>query len=256
MIEVKGLNKSFGDYRALKDLDLHVNTGSIYGLIGVNGSGKTTLIKHLTGVLMPDSGTVRIDGRDVFDDIEVKERMGYIPDDLYFFGSYSIRNMRSFIKGLYPRWNEERYRAMLADFDLPENKRISKFSKGMQKQAAFVLTMSTMPDVIILDEPVDGLDPLVRRKLWKYIMEDVADRSATVLISSHNLRELEGVVDSVGILSQGEMKLEGDLEELKAYVRKLRENRGEETDGSLSLEEVFLYEMGGDPMYSAKGGMK
>ncbi len=256
MIEVKGLSKSFGDHQALKNLDLHVKTGSIYGLIGVNGSGKTTLIKHITGVLLPDSGTVKIDGRDVYDNISVKERLGYIPDDLYFFNSYDLKGMKSFYRGLYPNFSEQRFDAMVKDFGLPEGKKLSKFSKGMQKQAAFALTMSAMPEVLVLDEPVDGLDPVVRHKLWRYVMQDVAERSATVLISSHNLRELEGVCDSVGIISGGEMKLEGDIEDLKNYVTKLRENRGEGTETDLSLEEVFLYEMGEDPLPGAKGGLK
>jgi len=255
MIEVKGLTKSFGDHLALCGLDLHVQRGSIYGLIGVNGSGKTTLIKHITGILLPDSGTVRVDGQDVFDNISVKERTGYIPDDLYFFNSYDLKGMKSFYKGLYPNFSDERFEAMVNDFGLPRGKKISKFSKGMQKQAAFALTMSAMPELLILDEPVDGLDPVVRRKLWRYVMQDVAERGTTVLISSHNLRELEGVCDSVGIISGGKMKLEGDIEDLKAYVTKLRENRGEDDGIDLSLEEVFLYEMGEDPLPGAKGGL-
>ena len=128
MIEVKGLSKSFGDHQALKNLDLHVKTGSIYGLIGVNGSGKTTLIKHITGVLLPDSGTVKIDGQDVYYNISVKERLGYIPDDLYFFNSYDLKGMKSFYRGLYPNFSEQRFDAMVKDFGLPEGKKLSKFS--------------------------------------------------------------------------------------------------------------------------------
>ena len=245
MIEVSGLTKKFGDFTALNHLNLHINKGSICGLIGVNGSGKTTLIKHITGVLQPDEGSVTFDGQNVYDNEFVKLRTGFIPDDLYFFSTYNLKNMKAFYAGLYPAWNEERYQTMLKDFDLPEKVQISKFSKGMQKQAAFILTMSIMPEFLILDEPVDGLDPLVRRKLWKYVMNDVAEKSMTVLISSHNLRELDGVCDSVCIINKGSVVLEGDLEDLKAYVQQLQEKHGQSDDMPMTLEEVFIYEMEG-----------
>lgn len=289
MIQVKGLCKNFDDFTALSDLNVHVETGSIYGLIGVNGSGKTTLIKHLTGVFLPDAGTVEFDGQSIFENIPIKERLGYIPDDLFFFNSYNIRDMAGFYRRIYPRWNEERYKAMLAEFGLSERRRISKFSKGMQKQAAFLLTMSAMPDYLILDEPIDGLDPIIRKRVWHYVVSDVADRQMTVLVSSHNLREMEGICDFIGILSGGRMVIERDLEELKSDIHKVqvayrdqrepsypelnilhRERRGSvellivrnpgelvksaiEKEGPavmdilpLSLEEIFIYEMGGE----------
>ncbi len=291
MINVKGLCKQFDGFQALSNLNLNVEKGSIYGLIGVNGSGKTTLIRHLTGVLRPDSGTVQMDGQDVFDNIDIKQRLGYIPDELFFFGSYSLRSMSRFYKGLYPRWNENRYDAMVEDFGLPERGKLARFSKGMQKQAQFILTMSCMPDFLVLDEPIDGLDPLVRRKVWKYVVDDVAERGLTVLVSSHNLKEMEGICDSIGILSAGEMKIERSLDELTAGIHKVQAafHNQEDADrafaglnvvhreksGSiehliirgereaveravyaadpiifdmlpLSLEEVFIFEMGGE----------
>lgn len=235
MIDVINLHKSFDDFEALRGLDLHVDKGSIYGLIGVNGSGKTTIIKHLTGVLKPDAGEVKIDGIPVWENEEIKARIGYVPDDLFFYNSYSVKNMAGFWRKIYPGWNEERYNAMLEDFGLQKDRKISKFSKGMQKQAAFLLVMSTMPDVLILDEPVDGLDPLMRRKVWKYILDDVAERQMTVLVSSHNLREMEGLIDTVGIINKGLMVIErGNLDEL-------------ESEGGLSsLEELFFREVGGE----------
>ena len=291
MIQVRGLAKSFGDFTALKDLDMTVETGSVYGLIGVNGSGKTTLIRQLTGVLRPDAGSITIDGVPVYDNIDVKKRVGYVPDELFFMGNYSLNAMASFYRGLYKSWNEERFRAMTESFGLKPGQRLSRMSKGMQKQAAFILVMSAMPDYLILDEPIDGLDPLVRRKVWHYIVEDVAERQMTVLVSSHNLREMEDICDSIGIISKGEMKIEQDLDELKSDIHKVQvafdddaegmealgrlnmvhhETRGsvhlaiirekrekvEEVLGSaspkimdilpLSLEEVFIYEMGGE----------
>ena len=230
MIQVDGLFKNFDDFAALKGVSLYVETGSIYGLIGVNGSGKTTLIKHIAGVFKADKGSVKLDGFDVYDNSHVKERVGYIPDDLFFFQGYNLKGMAKFYSRIYPNWSQDRFDALLADFNLPVNKSLSKFSKGMQKQAAFLLVISTKPDFLILDEPVDGLDPLVRHKLWKYVMADVADRQMTVLISSHNLRELEGVCDSIGILSAGQMKAE------RRHLDELEE----------TIEQVFLNEMGGE----------
>lgn len=289
MIQVMGLCKSFDGFAALSDLNVHVETGSIYGLIGVNGSGKTTLIKHLTGVIVPDAGTIEFDGENIYDNIGLKERLGYIPDDLYFFNSYNIRDMASFYRKIYPRWSDQRYQSMLTEFGLSPRRKISKFSKGMQKQAAFILTMSTMPDYLILDEPIDGLDPLIRKKVWRYVVSDVAERQMTVLVSSHNLREMEGICDYIGILSGGRMVIERDLEELKSDIHKVqvaftdeqdhpfpelnilhREKRGSvellivrnpghqvesviRREGPaimdilpLSLEEIFIYEMGGE----------
>ncbi|MBR0522404.1 MAG: ABC transporter ATP-binding protein [Firmicutes bacterium] len=233
MIQVRGLAKSFGDFTALKDLDMTVETGSVYGLIGVNGSGKTTLIRQLTGVLRPDAGSITIDGVPVYDDIDVKKRVGYVPDELFFMGNYSLNAMASFYRGLYKSWNEERFRAMTESFGLKPGQRLSRMSKGMQKQAAFILVMSAMPDYLILDEPIDGLDPIMRKKLWGYILGDVADRRLTVLISSHNLRELEGICDCIGIIKDKKLGFEGKLDELQNEL------------SDMSLEEIFIYEMEG-----------
>lgn len=288
MIQVDGLYKSFDDFMALSGLNVHVDKGSIYGLIGVNGSGKTTLIKHLTGVLRPDQGSITMEGEEVYDNIKIKEKLGYIPDDLYFFNAYNMKEMSRFYGKIYPSWNQERYETMRREFDLSPTRKISKFSKGMQKQAAFILTMSAMPDYLILDEPIDGLDPIVRKIVWNYVVTDVAERQMTVLVSSHNLREMEGICDSIGILSEGRMIIERDLDVLKSDIHKVqvafseeyrgnyeglnilhKEKRGsvelliihnaksvvEEVIGNqnpavfdvlpLSLEEIFIYEMGG-----------
>ena len=162
MIQVKELSKSFDGFKALDGLSLNVKKGSIYGLVGVNGSGKTTLIKHLAGVYIPDSGEELIDGEEIFDNVAVKERIAYIADDLYFFGMYNLKGSAAYYRKLYPNWNDERYAHMVSQFGLNEKIKLSKFSKGMQKQAAFILAMSAMPEILILDEPIDGLDPLVR----------------------------------------------------------------------------------------------
>ena len=222
MIKVTNLSKSYGGFYALDGLDLSVKKGSVYGLVGTNGSGKTTLIKHLAGVLRQDSGQVIIDGAPVYENSALKGRMGYIPDDLYFFGSYNLRESARFYRALYPNWNQKRCQHLAECFSLNEKRKINRLSKGMQKQAAFVLTMACMPDFLILDEPIDGLDPIVRKLVWSCIMEDVAQRETTVLISSHNLREMEGVCDSIGILNHGKMVIERDLDELKTDIHKVQ----------------------------------
>ena len=222
MIKVQNVDKSFDGFRALQSLDLNVRKGSIYGLVGTNGAGKTTLIKHVTGILKQDGGSITIEDASVYENLEIKRRTGYIPDDLYFFASYNLKESARFYRSIYPGWNEERYAQMAKRFELSEKRKLSKFSKGMQKQAAFILTMSSMPDYLILDEPIDGLDPIIRKLVWKYVVEDVAEREMTVLVSSHNLREMEGICDSIGILSKGKMMIERDLDELKSDIHKIQ----------------------------------
>ncbi|MDR2615382.1 MAG: ABC transporter ATP-binding protein [Oscillospiraceae bacterium] len=222
MIEVNSLYKRFDRTNALDGLELHVKKGSIYGLIGVNGSGKTTALKAITGILRPDSGETLMDGERVRENSALLSRVGFIPDELFFFGSYSLDECAAFYRRLYPNWDSARYSEMKGRFELPERRRVTRFSKGMQKQAAFLLTMSALPDYLILDEPIDGLDPLVRKLVWKYIVDDVAARGMTVLVSSHNLREMEGICDSIGILDRGKMLIERDLDELKSDIHKVQ----------------------------------
>lgn len=230
MIKIENLCKTYGDTKALDDFSLSVPKGSVYGLMGLNGAGKTTVIKHLAGFVLPDFGTVTIDGQSVIDNEELKQRVLIIPDELYFFRGYSLKDMRGFYKNIYKRWDEERFDIMAEDFGIDLKKNMGNFSKGVRKQAAFCLAMAATPDYLILDEPVDGLDPIVRRKLWRYVMGDVAERRMTVLISSHNAREMEDVCDYIGILADGKMVFEGDLLELMP----------------VSIEELFIEKLGGE----------
>lgn len=245
MISVEKVNKSFDGFQALNDLDIHIKKGSIYGLIGTNGAGKTTIIKHIMGVLQPDSGTVTIGEEAIYDNLHLKERIGYIPDDLYFFSTYNLKEMSRFFRGLYPRWDQERFEHMVQRFKLNSSRKLSQFSKGMQKQAAFILAMSITPDYLILDEPIDGLDPIVRKLVWQYVIDDVADREMTVLVSSHNLREMEGVCDSIGILSKGSMVIERDLDELKSDVHKIQVAFKEDTEDPYSGLNILYRESRG-----------
>ena len=222
MIEIKELKKSFGGFQALDGLSLTVPTGSVYGLVGPNGAGKTTAIKHLTGVYRQDSGEVLLDGAPVFENPAAKEKIAYIPDEIYYFPQAGIRDMAAFLKGVYPKFSEERYRKLGEVFGLDEKAPIKRFSRGMQKQAAFRLAMSLMPEVLVLDEPVDGLDPVMRRQIWTLLLADVAERGMTVLVSSHNLRELEDVCDHVGIIHAGKALVERSLSELQENMVKVQ----------------------------------
>lgn len=222
MLEMKNVTKTFGKFKALDDLTLTVPKGSVYGLVGPNGAGKSTAIRLLTGIYRPDSGSVTMEGLPIYENPVSKLRMGYIPDDVFYFPSASMEEMRSFYKGIYPQFDDTLYQKLFEAFQLPKKNPIRRFSKGMQKQAAFHLALCTRPEVLILDEPVDGLDPVMRRQVWSLILSDVADRGTTVLISSHNLRELEDVCDHVGIMDHGRMLLERSLQDMQGTTHKLQ----------------------------------
>ena len=222
MIELKDVKKSFGGFAALDGLNLAVPTGSVYGLVGPNGAGKTTAIKHITGVYRQDAGQVLLDGEPIYENPAAKRKVAYIPDEVYYFPQAGIRDMAAFYRGVYPSFSEERYRKLGEAFDLDEKAPIKRFSRGMQKQAAFRLAMSLAPEVLVLDEPVDGLDPVMRRQIWSLLLADVAERGMTVLVSSHNLRELEDVCDHVGIIHGGRTLVERSLSELQDNMVKVQ----------------------------------
>ena len=284
MIQVNNVVKSFDGFRALDGLTMSVEGGSIYGLVGPNGAGKSTILRHITGIYRPDSGSVRVDGQPVYENPAVKSRMAWIPDELYYFLSASTRDMMKFYRGLYPQFDDKRYQALKDAFPAVDEKQpIRRLSKGMQKQSAFWLALCCMPDILVLDEPVDGLDPVMRRQVWSLLMGDVAQRGTTVLVSSHNLRELEDVCDYVGIMNRGKMLLEKSLADMQGSTVKLQlvgdapqeldilnasvsgrlktlivRGEAEEVGAKmaackpayfdvlpLSLEEIFIYELGG-----------
>lgn len=222
MIEVRDLKKSFDGFRALDDVNIHVPRGSVYGLVGPNGAGKTTLIKHLAGVFIPDSGTITIDGQPSFENVQVKSRVVYIPDDIYFFPQANLLDMKKFYQSVYPVFDEERFKKLHEVFPFDPKKSLRRLSRGMKKQAAFWLGICLKPDLMLLDEPVDGLDPVMRRKVWSVLLQDVAERNMTVFVSSHNLRELEDVCDHVGIMHEGRIILERNLSEIQNNIIKLQ----------------------------------
>ena len=222
MLEAKNVVKTFDGFRALDEASLTVPKGAVYGLVGPNGAGKSTIIRHFTGVYRPDSGSLTLEGQPIYENTTVKQRICVIPDDWFYFSQWSIREMARLYKGMYPTFSQERYDKMHEVFPLDDRQMIRRMSKGMQKQAAFWITMSCMPEYLILDEPVDGLDPVMRRQVWSLLLGDVAERGTTVLVSSHNLRELEDVCDHVGIMNKGKVLLERSLSDLQDNTVKLQ----------------------------------
>ena len=283
MLEMNHVTKTFGGFKALDDLSMAVPKGAVYGLVGPNGAGKTTAIRHLTGVYRPDSGTITMEGTPIYENPGLKERIGYIPDEVFYYPAASLEDMHRFYRRMYKTFDDELFDRLHEVFQLPKKGHIRRFSKGMQKQAAFQLTLCIRPDVLILDEPVDGLDPVMRRQVWNLILSDVAQRQTTVLISSHNLRELEDICDHVGIMDHGKMLLQRSLADMQGATYKvqmvgdvpeglqvLHENQSgrlktlvirgsaeeitQRMQGAglayfdilpLSLEEIFIYELGG-----------
>ena len=222
MIQAENVVKRFDGFPALDGASVTVPTGSVYGLVGPNGAGKSTIIRHLTGIYRQDSGRVTMNGEDVWENPSLKEKIAAIPDDWFYFNPSTVRDMMRFYRGFYPRFSMERYEKLKDVFQIDEKRVIRRLSKGMQKQVAFWLTLCCMPDFLILDEPVDGLDPVMRRQVWSLVMGDVSQNGTTVLVSSHNLRELEDVCDHVGIMDHGKVLIERSLEQLQDNMVKLQ----------------------------------
>ncbi|WP_456277775.1 ABC transporter ATP-binding protein [Bacillus sp. AK128] len=241
MIKVQNLSKAFEDLEAIKEVNLSINKGSIYGLLGSNGAGKTTLLRILAGILAQDKGVISINEEPVFENESIKNQLFFIPDSPYFFSQYTTNQMAKFYKSIYKDWSEERFLKLQDVFELDRNKKIQKFSKGMQRQVAFWLALSTMPDLLILDEPFDGLDPVMRRKVKNLLIQDVADREMTIIVSSHNLREVEDICDYVGIVHKGTMILEKDLDDLKSDVHKIQVAFNGDVTDEIFNEVSLLY---------------
>lgn len=255
MIRVNNVTKTFDGFKALNNLNLHVEEGSVYGLIGPNGAGKTTIIKHLAGIYTGDSGDIKINGEEVFENNNIKKDIVLISDDLFFFSAYSILETAKYYSEIYPNWNWERFESLKSIFKIDTSRRVRRLSKGMQKQVAFWISICTMPKIMILDEPVDGLDPVMRRNVWRLMLQDVAERNMTVLVSSHNLRELEDVCDHVGIMFNGQVVLEKALDDVKGNIHKVQtafENEFPEELNS-SLEVLHKEQFGSVYMMIVKG---
>ncbi|UOE95369.1 ABC transporter ATP-binding protein [Alkalihalobacillus sp. LMS39] len=222
MIEINQLSKTFENEKAVNDLDLHVAKGSIYGLLGSNGAGKTTLLKMIAGIYKPDYGTILINGEPNFENVKIKQNIIFIPDVPYFLPQSTVHQMAHYYRHFYTEWNESRYIRLQEVFGIDPKRKIQRLSKGMKRQVAFWLALSTMPDLIILDEPIDGLDSVMRQKIKNLLFQDVAEREMTILVSSHNLREIEDICDHVGIMHEGKLLIEKDVDDLKADTHKIQ----------------------------------
>lgn len=222
MIEVKNLTKKIGNRVILENVNINVKKGSIYGLIGVNGAGKTTLIRHLIGSYIPDAGDISFEGQPVFENNMVKSRIVYIPDEFpTAFGS-NIKDIASFYSKIYPSWSEARYQELISSFNQNELANFNQFSKGMKKQVLFILALSIKPDYLIMDEPFDGLDPIISQTIWDILIQDVQERQMTVLISSHHLKELDAMCDTVCLIDKGKVVFEYQMDDLKNKIHKFQ----------------------------------
>lgn len=230
MIKAQHLTKTFDGFTALDSLQTTIAPGSIYGLVGSNGSGKSTLLRLIAGVYYPDGGSIQIEGQDVFENTALKNRIFFLSDDLYFLPKSTVNEMAGFYRSVYSNFNEEKFKRLKAIFPIDCTKRISTFSKGMKRQAAIMLALCCMPDYLLLDEAFDGLDPVIRLLVKKLVADEIADRGMTVIITSHNLRELEDLCDHVGLLHKGRILFERELDELKLGLCKVQAVFKEEPD--------------------------
>lgn len=251
MIKVAGVTKHFDDFKVLDDVYIEVPKGAIYGLVGPNGAGKTTILNHIAGVLKPECGNITIDDEPVYENEKIKENVLCISDDWFYYSTYTIREMAKFYADIYPNFSISRYEAIKQVFKIDEKRQIRKLSKGMKKQVAFWLSLSAMPDVLILDEPLDGLDPVMRKQTLSLVIADVADRNMTVLVSSHNLRELEDICDWVGIIHKGHMIIEKPLDDLKGSVHKYQLVFREDTTEALEKIDGVLHVSKTGAVYNA-----
>ncbi|NLB36185.1 MAG: ABC transporter ATP-binding protein [Clostridiales bacterium] len=222
MIDVISVTKKYGDFTAIKDLSFHVEKASIYGLVGYNGAGKTTLLKTMAGVFKADSGEVRMFGDNVFDNPAVKQRVFYVPDDLYFKFNASMERMAKFYRNYYPKFSMSTFDKLSELFGLDKTKKINGFSKGMQRQAEMVLGMSTLPDILLLDESFDGLDPAKRNMAKKLLLEYMVEKGCSIVVSSHNLHELADICDHIGLINGQRIVIDCSVDEMSGSRCKFR----------------------------------
>ncbi|SHJ61130.1 ABC transporter ATP-binding protein [Tepidibacter formicigenes] len=222
MIYINNVYKSIGNKSVLKSINLKVQKGSIFGLIGENGAGKTTLIKCLTGIYKADKGEIKIDNEEVFENNKIKDRMGYVADQNNYFSFFKVKEIINFYKDTYSNFSIDRFRKLNNIFKIFENKRIKDLSKGMKMQLSLMLNLSINAKVLILDEPTSGLDVIVKKKFTNILLEEVEKNNTTIFISSHNLGDLERICDNIAIINRGEIKYVNSIENMKKNIKKLQ----------------------------------
>ncbi len=231
MLRVDKLSKNFRSFQVLKDIHINANEGQIYGLVGSNGCGKTTLLKHIIQVFRQDSGQVYFNDQVVGERSEVIKDFYYVQDDLFFPHGSTLNSLFNFEGLLYDQMSVEKFNKLTTYFKIDPNKKLANMSKGQKKQAAFVLAMSANPKVLLLDEIVDGLDAVIRRKFWNVLIKDVVGNNMTVIISSHDLKELDNICDKVGIMHEGTIIKEEEMSSLKENLKRVQFAVAEDFEG-------------------------
>lgn len=241
MIKIRKVSKNFDDIRAVNNTDLTVPDACIFGLLGTNGAGKSTLLRLMSGVLKPDEGSILIDAGPVWDAPKVKEKFFYISDDQFFFANANVFDMADFYQMFYPDFDRNRFAKMLKILDLDPKRKISTFSKGMKKQLSILLGISSNASYLLCDETFDGLDPVVRQGIKSLFAREMDERGLTVVIASHNLRELEDICDHIGLLHKGGVLLSKDLDDLRCNLTKVQCVLAKECDEQVKGQLEMLH---------------
>ncbi len=222
MIEALNITKRFDNILSIDNVSATIKTGNVFGLIGTNGAGKSTFLRIASGILKPDSGTMKLDGKEIFDNVEIKSKFFYISDEQYFFVNATPEDMKNYYKTIYKDFDVDRYKKLMKSFGLDEKRKIKNFSKGMKKQVSVICGVCAKTQYLFCDETFDGLDPVIRQAVKSLFAEDILDRNLTPVIASHNLRELEDICDNIGLLHKGGMLLSKDIEDLKLDIHKVQ----------------------------------
>lgn len=257
MIEIKNISKSYGNLQVLTNLNCTIKDGLIYGLVGANGSGKSTLLRIINGIYLADNGEVKIDGENVLDNSKVKQNLVFVPDDLFFYSGYTILDMAKFYQALYEKFDMEYLKKLAKALKLDVNKKIGTFSKGMKRQCALILAISTNAKYMFFDETFDGVDPVVRTVLKKILANHLEEKKPTIILTSHNLRELEDIADNLGLLYKGGILFEGDIDEIKTNMFKvqisLKKDFDEKTFKNQDIEILSFKKLGSIATLIVKG---
>lgn len=222
MIELKGVTKNFDNFKALENIDLTIPKGSAFGLLGSNGAGKSTILRLLSGIYKAEDGNVLIDGEEVYDNIPIKQKVFFINDETIQFSNFTLNELKNFYKGFYPNFSQELFEKLRNSINLPLNKKLSQFSKGMKRQAIVITALACQTDYLLLDEAFDGLDPTMRIIVKRMIVDAIIDRDLTTIISSHNLKEINEVCDTVALLHEGKIIFSKDLDSVKGNIHKIQ----------------------------------
>lgn len=222
MIEIKNVSKSYGNLKVLDNLSVDIKEGLIYGLIGANGAGKSTLLRLINGIYLKDSGSIIIDDDNISDSSDIKQKLVFVPDDLFFYSGYTINDMAKFYEALYDNFDRAYLKKLANILHLDINKKISTFSKGMKRQCALILAISTKAKYMFFDETFDGIDPIVRTVIKKILVEHVDKNKATIILTSHNLRELEDIADNLGLIYKGGILFQGEIDNIKTKMIKVQ----------------------------------